>query len=207
MGLRSIAGMSVKDLGLSRWRRPFAVVLGGMSLALLAACSAPRTVFDLTTVSENFTARLGRPGQLAVAEPTAIFPVESDRIAVRAADDSVSYLAGAQWSNNLPRLIQTRLIQSFENAHLLRSVGRPGIAADYTLKTDLRRFELDVARSQTVVEIAAQLVKADGRILAGRIFSANMPVAADEGATVAKALDLALSMAMRQIITWTAPQI
>jgi cholesterol transport system auxiliary component len=104
-------------------------------------------------------------------------------------------------------LIQNRLIETFGNAHLLNAVGRPGILADYKLHTDIRRFELDAARRQAVVEISAQLMEKNDRIAAGKIFSASAPAAGDDGASVAAALDSALGDVMRQIVLWTAPQI
>jgi len=73
---------------------------------------------------------------------------------VRYDPQSVAYLTGAQWADKLPSLVQSRLIESFQNAHLLREVGRPGMLADFNLQTSIRRFELDTAQSAAVVEIS-----------------------------------------------------
>ncbi|WP_244395923.1 ABC-type transport auxiliary lipoprotein family protein [Beijerinckia indica] len=153
-----------------------------------------------------FSVRAQR-GQLAIAEPVADVPIDSQRIVVRVQDDSVAFLRGAQWADRLPSLVQTRLIETFENAHLLREVGRPGMAANYTLSTEIRRFELAVGQNQAVVVIAAQLVNATGKIVHGRVFSAKAPAVHDDGASATAALDQALSQVMQQIVVWAAPLI
>ncbi|TPV97623.1 MAG: hypothetical protein USCAAHI_02948 [Beijerinckiaceae bacterium] len=107
----------------------------------------------------------------------------------------------------MPALVQTRLIESFQNAHLLRAVGRPGMLADFSLQTSIRRFELDAARSEATVEISAQILGQSGRIIAGRLFSGTVPVASSDPAVVAAALDAALARVMRDIVIWTAPKI
>jgi cholesterol transport system auxiliary component len=185
----------------------WALLLAGLSFSVLASCSsAPRTTYDLSPASGDFAARAGR-GQLAVSRPDAILPADSDRIVVRTDPQSVAYLTGAQWADKLPSLVQSRLIDSFQNAHLLRAVGRPGMLADVSLQTSIRRFELDAARGEAAVEISAQIVNQSGRIIAGRLFSGNVPVASTDPAVVAAALDAALAQVMRDIVIWTAPKI
>lgn len=180
-----------------------------ISLALaVAGCgggSAPES-FDLSAASGGAGARAPR-GQLVVAEPVATAPTDSDRIIVRPTPETVATLKGAQWVERLPRLLQARLVQSFENARLLRSVARADvkIQADYSLASEIRRFEIDVASGEAVVEISARLVvERTGRIAAARIFLARAPGSASGGATAAAALDQALGQALREIVAWAA---
>ena len=102
-------------------------------------------------------------------------------------------LAGAKWPDRLPLIVQARLTQSFQNAGLARQVGRRATAAaDYELDLDIRKFDLDVARSRVEIDIAAKLVSRLGRVAAAEIFTADAPVASTGGATVAAAMDGAL---------------
>ena len=174
MGYFALVRVVILDrFRLARRRRLFPVLLAGLPFLLLAACSsAPRATYDLTP-AEGFAARAGR-GQLAVLLPDATLPANSDRIVVRTNPQSVAYLSGAQWADKLPSLIQSRLIESFQNARLLRAVGRPGMLADFSLQTSIRRFELDAARGEAIVEISAQIIGSSGRIVGGRIFAANV---------------------------------
>jgi cholesterol transport system auxiliary component len=182
--------------------------LVGASMSLLAGCSfAPPTMYDLGAVEGGFSTREARKSQLAVYEPTAVSPIDSNRIVVRTGPDSLAYLSGSQWADELTSLVQARLIASFHNAHILRAANELGMVSDYNLRTDIRRFELDVAEGAAFVEISVQLTGAGGRILAGKVFSASAPAPKDDGATVANALNAALGKVMRQIVLWTAPQI
>jgi cholesterol transport system auxiliary component len=177
-------------------------------VALLAACSGGATLetFDLSALPGGASARAPR-GQLVVAEPLASPPLDSDRLIVRPSPDTVATLKGAQWSDRLPRLVQTRLVQSFENSRLLRSVARPEakIRADATLSAEIRRFDIDIAAGQAVVEISVRLVaEKTGRILAARIFEARAAGSATEGGMAAQALDHALADVLRQIVGWAS---
>ncbi len=201
----------VRALSLDRFRlarrRSLPVLRAGLSFGLLAACSTlPPATFDLTAATGGFAARAGR-GQLAVLLPDATLPADSDRIVVRTNPQSVAYLSGAQWADKLPSLIQSRLIESFQNAHLLRSVGRPSVVADVSLQTSIRRFELDATRGAAIVEISAQVIGPSGRIVGGRIFAANVATPSSDPTAVAAALDAALAQVMREIVGWSAPKI
>jgi cholesterol transport system auxiliary component len=199
--------LDLDSLRLTRLRRLLPVLLAGLSFSQLAACSsAPKATYDLTPASGDFAVRAGR-GQLAILLPDATLPANSDRIVVRSDPQSVAYLTGAQWVDTLPSLVQSRLIESFQNAHLLRAVGRPGMLADVSLQTSIRRFELDAARGEAVVEISAQILSQSGRIIAGRLFSGTVPVPSSDPSVVAAALDAALAQVMRDIVIWTAPKI
>lgn len=173
-------------------------------LALGACVSAPPATFDLTAPGLGKVGP-GR-GQLAVAEPLSVQALDSDRIIVKDQTGSISFLGGGQWADRLPRLVQTRLIQTFENANRLTSVGRPGgaLSADIVLNTEIRSFQISSATNQAVVEITAKLIGSSGRVIAGRMFSARVPVAKIDGASAAQALDKALGQVLVQIVRWAS---
>lgn len=173
-------------------------------LALAACSSAPPATYDLSAP------RLGAQAvpvakQIVVAEPiTVVF--DSERIIVKDQAGAISFLGNGQWADRLPRLIQARLIQTFENASRLKAVSRPGdrIVADYQLNTDIRAFQIDAAHGEAVVEMSAKLVSdRAGRIVSGRIFTARVPVASIDAANAAHALDRALSTVLLDIVRWT----
>lgn len=201
---RPDGSFSADARGLSgRRTRRFAIV-SLLALAVAACGGSPSETFDLNPAS-GAKGRAGR-GQLVVSEPIAISPFDSQRIVVRGADQ-VAFLKGAQWTDRLPRLLQSRLVQSFENGRLLRAVGRPGdkVVADYALVTEIRHFEIDLSTSQAVVEISAKVIsEQSGRIRAARIFHAEVPGSAADGVRASAALDAALGQVMREIVGWTA---
>ena len=180
-------------------------------LLALAACSggSPSATFDLSALPAGAPLRAS-PRQLVVAEPVATQALNSDRIVVRPTQSEIANLAGAQWADRLPRLVQTRLIQSFENTRAVRLVGRPGdrLAADRTLETEIRAFELNVQGSEAVVEINAKLLDdRSGRLIVVQVFSARVPASGSSGAAASAALDAALSQVMRAIAIWTAARL
>lgn len=179
-----------------------------VSIALLmaAGCSSPTApTFDLTAPRQAVRGGGLIGGQLVVAEATALQPLEAERILVRDAAGSVSYLGGAQWADRLPRLFQARLVQTFENASRIRAVARPGegVTGDYQLNTDLRAFQLDAATGEAFVEVSAKLVATQpARITYARVFTARVPVASAAGPAVAQGLDQALSKVLLDIVRW-----
>ena len=176
----------------------------------LAACSGPTPkTYDLSAPQGGFAARAGR-GQIVIAEPAATQALDAERILIRPKSDEVAYLSGAQWADRLPKLVQTRLIQTFENARLLAHVGRPGdrLASDRTLDSEIRNFEIDVERGEAVVAISVKIVDdRSGRIVAGELFQARVPASASGGEAAAVALDSALGQVMRAIVQWTAGKV
>jgi cholesterol transport system auxiliary component len=182
-------------------RRDVLAALGALALSGCAGSPPPAT-FDLTP-ARNLSRR-GGGAIVVVPEPSAIFALDSERIVVRARTGEITYLPGAQWADRLPRLVQNRLIQSFENAGRA-TVGRPGdrLAATYQLQLDIRLFEVQEAGREAVIEWAAKLVDSgSGRIRAARLFAARGAVGSIDGNGVAVALDQALAGAMAETIAW-----
>src|SRR5262245_10032581 len=111
---------------------PVRSVAGALALALLlGGCAAwglggGAAVPASTLRAPDAVSRAGPVrGQFVIPEPTAISVLDSERIVVRPSPGQIATLGGAQWSDRLPRLLQARLVETFENASRLRSVGRP----------------------------------------------------------------------------------
>ncbi|WP_112662491.1 ABC-type transport auxiliary lipoprotein family protein [Microvirga flavescens] len=188
----------------SRQLRALAPVI--VLAALTGACSsgAAPTTYDLSAP----TARIGGAGrQVLVNEPAALQALSAQQIIVKDVSGTITFLGDGQWSDNLPRLVQTRLINTFENASQIRGVSRPssGTVADAQLISELRSFEVVTPNNEAYVEIAVKLVNDQtGRIMAGRIFRASVPVAGVNAAGAARGLDDALSIVMLDIVRWVS---
>ena len=175
--------------------------------ALTGACSsgpAPAT-YDLSAPMSRIRGASGV--QVLVNEPAALQQLSTQQILVKDASGSVSFIGGGQWADNLPRLIQTRLINTFENASQLRGVSRPssGAVADVQLISELRRFEIATPDNQAVAEISVKIVSdQNGRIVNGRIFRASIPASAVDAPNAARALDEALTVVMLDIVRWVS---
>jgi cholesterol transport system auxiliary component len=166
--------------------------------------SGPPMTFNLSAPTNGFTTRAPR-GTLSVAVPSASAPVDSDRVVVRTGGETIAFLKGAQWVSNLPGLVQDRLIESFENARFIKSVVRPtdGLSADYTLTSEIRRFDIDARSGEAVVQIAVKLASAqNGRVVAGEIFTGRGTGSAQDPGQATHALNDALDQVLRQIVAW-----
>ena len=110
----------------ARTLRPVRLLALAAVAALASSCSSgPPATFDLTAPRQKV--RGGSvAGQVAVSEPVAVQVFEAERILVKGPANTVSYLGGGQWADRLPRLIQARLVQTFENASRLKAVSRTG---------------------------------------------------------------------------------
>lgn len=178
---------------------------------LAAGCSsgpAPAT-FDLTAPRDGVAGGQGR-GLLVVAEPQALQALDSQRVVIMAGG-GIAYLPDVQWADRLPKLLQTRLIQTFENGRRIRAVGRPGdrLVPAAQLNSDVRQFGIDERTGEAVVELSVKIVNdRTGRILAGEVFTSRVPAGgATTGAGALAALDLAAQAVLRDVVRWTSTRI
>jgi cholesterol transport system auxiliary component len=192
-------------------RKPVRMALLAASTLMLAACGGSAAVETFNLTAPDATAgATGRRGQLIIMEPVATAPYTSDRLVVTTKPGSVAYLKGAQWSDQLPVLLQTRILQTFENSRRLRAVARPGekLVARLSLNSEIRRFDIDVESNQAVIELSVKLINdASGQVLAARIFKASVPSASTSGPAAAAALDQALGILLRELVPWSARRV
>ncbi|MFN3892431.1 MAG: ABC-type transport auxiliary lipoprotein family protein [Beijerinckiaceae bacterium] len=186
-------------------RSVLALTCAALAFGLAGCSGAPPLTYDLTAPHERPVRQIGL--QIVVTKPSTVSPFDSERIVVRSPTMGLTVLPGAQWSDELPDLLQSRIIQAFENAKLLKAVGRPSdrLVSDYNLNTEIRRFEIDAGRGEAVVEIVVKFVgDRSGRIAAARVFEARVPGSAGSGAEATAALDAALAQVLRQLVAWTS---
>ena len=174
-------------------------------LALLGGCGgATPLTFDLAALPGQARAG-GTARSIVVSEPVGLQPMEADRIIVREPGGSLSFLGGGQWADRLPRLIQTRVIQSLENTGRLRSVSRPGdkVPSDYQLVSEIREFDINSGTGEAVVDLSAKLIaEGSGRVVNARVFTARVPVAKVDPQNAAAGLDAALSQVLGDLVRW-----
>jgi phospholipid/cholesterol/gamma-HCH transport system substrate-binding protein len=146
--------------------------------------------------------------QLVVVEPTAVIALDTQRIIVGPGMADGPTPDTAQWSDIIPKLLQAKIIQSFENANYLAAVTRPtdGLTPDYQLLIDIRDFRVSQSTESTKpmahLEFTAKIL-GDGRIAGSRTFSADV-VAQDLSAPgAAAALNTAFGKAAADLVVWT----
>jgi len=162
----------------------------------------PKNTFSKELVSVSW--------QLVVNEPIASGGLNIDRIALRHSPTELKYFARARWTERAPRMVQTLMVESFENSGAIVAVGRKaiGLRSDYGLITELREFQAEYFEPDGVptvrVRLNAKLVKQPRRaIIASRTFQAMIKSQGKEMRHVISAFDQALGKVLRHTVEWT----
>lgn len=188
-----------------------------LAIALLAACAGCSILGSTTPATiyapePNVTADPAWPSvdwQLAIARPQAMRMLDSQRIAVRPTPGELQVYKGASWARAPSEQVQDTILHALEDSQKIRAVARQGtgIVADYTLLTDLRRYEADYAGAafpSATIEVNAKLLHApDQAIVASRTFLQAVPASGTQTAAVAQAFGTALGAVAHDIAGWT----
>jgi cholesterol transport system auxiliary component len=177
--------------------------------SLLPTGGSPPKLYTLTPATDVAAGPAIR-SQLLVDVPVSAAALDTERIALSRSAITVDYYAEAAWTDRAPLMIQSLLVQSFENSGRITAIGRESLAlrADYVLRPELRHFEAEYrdagASPSARVAISVKLVKMPDRaIVAQRTFDASAPAAANQMAAIVESFDKALHDVMRQIVDWT----
>lgn len=141
------------------------------------------------------------PADLSVVVERTAPGLDTEGIAGRWPGNRVDYFAGARWATDLARMLQSALVEGFQDSGRLRSVqaeaGRFG--ATHTLVVEVRRFEADYTAGAVPVaqvELAATLGRnANREVIASFTAAASEAAAENRQAPVVAALDAAFARA------------
>ena len=184
-----------------------ALLLGGCEL--IKAAEEPT---DLYTITPKSTFDADMPAvlwQLAVEVPVASAYLNTSRIAISQSPTSSDYYSKTAWTDRAPLMVQTRIVDSFENSKKIVAVAREsiGLRANYVLQTDLRNFEAMYFYGQppiVKVRIVAKLVRLpDRQIIGTATFERCVRARADKVPKVVDAFDQALGSVMKRLVAWT----
>jgi phospholipid/cholesterol/gamma-HCH transport system substrate-binding protein len=182
-------------------------IVAGLERMTGGGAAAATVTYDLTAPRDFPPPSKPAAGQLTIGEPSGVLMLDTQKILVRPkAPDDPSFEA-ARWSDTLGKLIQAKILQSFENSHYLGAVARPfeGINSDYQLLIEIRSFQVTTAPEPVaVVELSAKLVGEGGRIKVSRVFRSTQPTKITDAAAAAAALNEAFGKVAREIVIWTA---
>lgn len=149
--------------------------------------------------------------QLILEAPIANTGLNTTRVALMNAPTQLEYYARTSWTDRAPAMVQTLMIESFENSGKIISVGREavGLRADLLLKSELREFQAEYWRNpggppEVHVTINAKLVWATTRtIVATASFDSKVLATADQIDAIINAFDEALDDVLKDLVTWT----
>ncbi|HYZ42663.1 MAG TPA: ABC-type transport auxiliary lipoprotein family protein [Stellaceae bacterium] len=202
--------MTGSAVALSRRLVPSFLLLGlaGCS-GLLGGGTAPH-LYRVTPKSTYPPNLQHRAIQLLIDVPLSPAGLDTSRIALTRSPVSIDYFADAEWTERVPLLVQTALLESFENSRAINAIDREsvGLRADFYLKTELRHFEAVYDSPdrppEAWVAINVRLVEPSGRdIVARASFERHERASANDMASIIWAYDEALGGVIKDIVVWT----
>lgn len=147
--------------------------------------------------------------QLAIAPATAARMSDSLRIAVRPMPGEIQVYKGASWAKTPTDMLEDAVLRGLEDSGKIQGVARQGsgIAADFRLVMDLRRFEADYAGGAAptaTIEVNAKLLHTiDQQVVASRTFLAQQAAAGTAVQDATAAFEPALAQIARDVGGWT----
>ncbi len=192
-------------------RRALAPAFLGLAAGCTRLFSGPAPKLYRVTAAAGFPPDLPhRAGQLLIEMPQAAGGLDTRRIALSRSPVSLDYFADAEWTERVPQLVQTALVDSFENSGAVAVLGRDsaGLRADFLLRSEIRRFEADYGTAAgppvARVAIVVRLVRLPaGAIIADTLFAARVPAQANTMPDIVAAYDAALGQVLKRIVLWT----
>ena len=172
-----------------------------------SATSSAKVIYDLDAAKDFDAPKKSIKGQFVIPEPSTILLYDTQRILFMPPGNDPPGFSNAQWSDSLPKLIQTKLIQSFENYDSAHAplAALEGSQAEYQLIIDIRAFQVNTT-SEPVAEISlsAKLLGKNGRLITSRVFAEKNKLSAMDPASATAAFSRTFEVVSRDIVAWTA---
>jgi cholesterol transport system auxiliary component len=177
---------------------------------LIPGGGAPPQLYVLTRKS-TFPPDLPQVSrQLLVDTPIAPAEIDTTRVALSRSPTTIDYFANAAWSDRAPAMVQSLLIESFEQTGKIPSVARDTavLRADYILLPELRRFEARYQNGEApptvLVRLLVRLIKMPERTIIGEDIAEGRETAtANAMDAIVEAYNEALGSVMKRLVTWT----
>lgn len=147
--------------------------------------------------------------QLIIEQPIAPTGLNIGRIALQRRAVELEYYARANWTDRAPAMVQTLIVESFENSGKILAVGREsiGLRSDFILKLEIREFQAEYIGEgppAAHVRINAKLVRMPERAIIGsKRFAGKITAKADTMDDIVLAFDEALGKVLKELVGWT----
>jgi phospholipid/cholesterol/gamma-HCH transport system substrate-binding protein len=202
----TIANLQIFSEGLARNTGKLDSIVAGLEkMTGGGASTAPKITYDLRAAQDFAAASKTIKGQLAIPEPTAVAMLETQRFLFSPAKD-VPGFADALWADSIPKLLQARLIESFENYDIAHAPLRAADIgqSDFQLLIDIRRFRIAVDSEPTVeIGLSARVLDKNGKVIASRLFEEGQKFDKVELPAAVAAFNDAFGRIAKDMIAWT----
>lgn len=202
----TIANFKTFSDGLARNTGKLDGIVSGLEKMTGGGAPAQKVTYDLRAPQ-----KLGIPvkaikGQLTIPEPTAVAMLETQRMVFSPPGKEFPEFADFLWADSIPKLLQARLIDSFENYDLAHAPlrGSDVAPADVQLLVDIKRFRIAVDAGPAVeIAFSARLVDRSGKVIASRLFEQSQKLDQVAPAGAVAAFNDAFGRIARDVVGWT----
>jgi phospholipid/cholesterol/gamma-HCH transport system substrate-binding protein len=201
----TIANLQVFSEGLARNTGKLDGIVAGLEKMTGGGTPVQKITYDLEALRNQGPTDKTIKGQIAIPEPTAVTMLETQRMLFSPPKD-VPAFSGFVWADTIPKLLQARLIESFENHDLAHAplhttdIGQ----ADFQLLIDVRRFRIAVDTDpEAQIGLSARIVDKDGKVIASRLFEENGKFDKVEPQAAVAAFNAAFGRIAGDVIVWT----
>jgi phospholipid/cholesterol/gamma-HCH transport system substrate-binding protein len=201
----TIANFKVFSEGLARNTGKIDSILAGLEKTMGGGSPAQKITYDLRAPQGLGSASKTIKGQLAIPEPSAVAMLETQRFLFSPAKDYPGF-ADALWADSIPKLLQARLIEGFENYDIAHAPLRAADIgqADFQLLIDVRRFRIATDSEPTAeVGLSARIVDKNGKVVASRLFEDAEKFDKIEPPAAVAAFSSAFGRIAKDMIGWT----
>ncbi|WP_024514656.1 MlaD family protein [Bradyrhizobium sp. Tv2a-2] len=201
----TIANFKTFSDGLARNTGKLDAIISGLEKMTGGGAPVQKVTYDLRAPQDLGTPTKTIKGQLAIPEPTAVAMLQTQKMLFSPVKDYPDF-ADFLWADSIPKLLQARLIDSFENYDIshapLRTadLGQP----DFQLLIDIRRFRI-VTEPSPAVEIAlsARLLDKNGKVIASKLFEDSQKLDQLAPAAAVGAFSDSFDRIAREMIGWS----
>ncbi|MBR0856719.1 ABC-type transport auxiliary lipoprotein family protein [Bradyrhizobium liaoningense] len=201
----TIANFRTFSDGLARNTGKLDGILAGLEKMTGGGTPAPKITYDLRVPQNLGPAGKTLSASLAIPEPTAVAMLQTQRMLFSPSGDNPGF-ADFLWADSIPKLLQARLIDSFENYDIARAPLRTTDLgqADYQLLIDIRRFRVATEGEPRVeIGLSARIVDKNGKVIASRLVETSEKLDKIEPAAAVAAFDAAFARIAKELIGWT----
>ncbi len=202
---KTFANLETFTDGLARNTGKIDSILAGLDKTMGGGTPAQKITYDLRAPQNLGPVGKTINGQLAIPEPTAVAMLETQRFLFSPAKDYPGF-ADVLWADSIPKLLQARIIEGFENYDIAHAPlrGTDIGQTDFQLLIDVRRFRI-ATDGQPAAEIglSARILDKNGKVVASRLFEDSQKFDKVEPAAAATAFNDAFGRIAKDMIGWT----
>jgi ABC-type uncharacterized transport system auxiliary subunit len=173
----AITGISAFAGVLSRNSERIDGILAGLE-RFAGGGKAKPGIYNLTALTASGVCDTPTREQLVMPEPAAPMAFNSDRVVIVGDPPEDNPFEKAQFTDNIPSVVQSKVIESLEHSGCFGAVTRPLDTLEQSdqLQAEIRQFAIVLKpEPKADVEIAVKLVSAGGKIEGSRVFHESSP--------------------------------